>query len=407
MVTLRTLLETAFHTALRQLDPALLMRRHADGLDHTRAHVLLAIGKAAPAMARGVLSSRLQLAQALVITTDGTAAEDLTPWVKVLRAAHPVPDQRSQNAAEHALELARAAGHAPLLVCVSGGASALVCAPATGMSLEAKQRLTDALLRSGADIREVNVVRRHLSRIKGGHLAAAGSSTVHTAIVSDVVDGAPHDVGSGPSCADPTTCADADEVLRTRLGDSYRLAFAPHLTESVKPDAPVASRTHVVSLCGPAQLAQQVAGNLRRLRMRAWVETSPTQRPGDFAVWLAVRAAGLRPGCACVVACEPTVQLAKRHGRGGRAGWVALAALHALPPHTALLAGASDGVDGDSGAGGACVEAAMAGSLAISEVQRVLHEHNDSAAHAALGSHLVGGPTGVNLTDVYVVARSR
>jgi hydroxypyruvate reductase len=407
MVTLRASLETAFHTALRQLDPALLMRRHADGLDHTRAHVLLALGKAAPAMARGVLSSRLAIAQALVITTDGTAADDLTPCMEVLRAAHPVPDQRSQDAGERALQLARAAGPAPLLVCVSGGASAIVCAPPTGMSLEQKQRLTDALLRSGADIREVNVVRRHLSRIKGGHLAAACSSTVHTAIVSDVVDGAPHDVGSGPSCADPTTCADADEVLRTRLGDRYRMALAPQLRESVKPDDTVASRTHVVSLCGPVQLAQQVAGNLRRLRLRAWVEQAPTQRAGDFAAWLAARAAGLGPGCACVVACEPTVQVPARHGRGGRAGWVALAALQALPPHTALLAGASDGVDGDSGAGGACVEAGMAGALATSEIQRALGEHDDSAAHAALGSHLDGGPTGVNLTDVYVVARSR
>jgi hydroxypyruvate reductase len=168
-------------------------------------------------MARGALDALgRRVSGGLVVTKDGHSAP--VPPLEVLEASHPIPDARSVEAAERALRLAQSLGPSDaLLVLISGGASALWCAPARDVRLEEKQLVTQALLNAGAEIREINTVRKHLSRIKGGRLlAAAQPAKVLTLAVSDVAGDAPDQIGSGPTFPDPTTSAEALAVLRNR-----------------------------------------------------------------------------------------------------------------------------------------------------------------------------------------------
>jgi glycerate 2-kinase len=175
--------------------------------------ILLALGKAAAEMAAAVEARWEGPLSGLAVTRRG--GEIALPRIEVVGSAHPVPDESSVAVAERLLDLARQAGPDDLvLVLLSGGASALACLPGEGLSLAEKQRLTAALLRSGADVREINCVRRHLSRFKGGRLAlAATPARLLTLAISDVVGDAPEAIGSGPTAADPTGVGDAQAIL--------------------------------------------------------------------------------------------------------------------------------------------------------------------------------------------------
>ncbi|HEY2518184.1 MAG TPA: DUF4147 domain-containing protein, partial [Polyangiaceae bacterium] len=170
---------------------------------------LIAVGKAAAPMTDGLLAAEgAHLARAVVILPDGAPSPGADSRVTVLRAVHPLPDARSGAAGEAALALAREGRGDILRVLVSGGTSALAFTPVSGVSLEDGRAVVTALLSSGADVRVTNVVRRHLSRFHGGALLRASPRLVLSTIDSDVIDGALHDVGSGPSVPDPTTLDD-------------------------------------------------------------------------------------------------------------------------------------------------------------------------------------------------------
>jgi hydroxypyruvate reductase len=323
------------------------------------------------------------------------------PRIVRLVAGHPLPDARSVRAAELALGLARGLGPADVLVAlVSGGASALLCAPSPGMDLQSKRTVVDALLRAGAPIAQVNLVRRHLSAIKGGRLAAAaGGARVLTLLLSDVIGGSPADVGSGPTVAAPLD-PDAARAVLERWAPELAAAVTPHLTRS-----PIAEpRTRTRLLAGPDDLARAVA---RELEARAFSTRVLPADEGDLATIVerrAAAAAALAPGEAVVIATEPTLRLPPHAGRGGRAGRCALMLLPHLAPDVAFLCGASDGRDG-SGAGGAVVSGAL--QLSPERREEALTSHDDAPLHAALGTALPGDPTGNNLTDVHIIARAR
>ncbi len=324
--------------------------------------------------------------------------------VEVRAAAHPIPDRRSVAAADEALRRAARLEARDLLVAlISGGASALLAAPPAGTSLDEKQAIVAALLEQGAPIRDVNLVRRHLSRVKGGLLArAAAPARVLTLLVSDVIGGYPHDVGSGLTVPDPTTVAEARAVLQ-RAG----LAVPGGLGESLKPGEP-GMRTRARVLADPPALARAVAEELARRGLLAVADAPDDGDARAVVERRLARAATLAPGEAAVIACEPTLALPpspKERGSGGRAGWVALAALRRLPRDVALLCAASDGVDGTSGAGGALVTGADADRIDPAAIDDALAGFDDAVVHRALGTHLPGGPTGHNLSDLHVVAR--
>ncbi|MEO7331886.1 MAG: glycerate-2-kinase family protein, partial [Minicystis sp.] len=380
---LRALLRASLRDALARLDPARLVHDALPPLPPRRARVrVIAAGKAAVAMAEGALARwPARIEDALAITVDPGADRlhsPSDPRLRIRVAAHPLPDARSVAAAEEALLRAGDLGAEDLLVAlISGGASSLLAAPSPGISLELKRSLLATLLDAGAPIRAVNLVRRHLSRVKGGRLAAAAlPARVLTLIVSDVIDGALHDIGSGPSVPDPTTVEEARAVLRRYAPEEAALIA---LDESLKPDAPIsllnlaatfpaAARIRAKILADPAALAQAVAASLERAGLRAQAGAPEEGEASTMVERRLAQARALAPGEALVIACEPTLRLPPTRGRGGRAGWIALAALRDLPEGVALLCAASDGADGSSGGAGALVmreDAARSTSEAI------------------------------------------
>jgi hydroxypyruvate reductase len=379
----RDALVSALGRALASID---LRARVRDALaNHPRRKTrVLAIGKAAGPMAEGALDVLGGvLHEALVIAPDGAPVPQ-DPRVRVLRGGHPLPDERSVAAGEAAL-----AFRADLAL-VSGGASSLAFAP-VGSLAEARAAL-DALLRSPASVREVNVVRRHASRVHGGALGS-----VPTLIASDVIDGAPWDVGSGPTVADPTTRADAERVLALHAPDHALLA----LRETRKPDA--LAPDHAMLLVEPAHLARALVAQLAAAGCSARLLPASTRPVQELASEYSLLAATLAPGDAVVRSSEPTLQVTAP-GAGGRCTHLAAMVALDLPPGVLFLAAASDGVDGASGTAGALV--ARDSFPDVRALHAALAGFATGPLHLLAGTALPVGPTGVNLADVHVLVRT-
>ncbi|HWL89186.1 MAG TPA: glycerate-2-kinase family protein, partial [Polyangiaceae bacterium] len=223
-----------------------------EGATAPEARVLaIAIGKAAPQMMQGALEALGErIARTVIVCPDGTPVTFDAD--EILRAGHPFPDERSVAAAARLLELAGETTPSDvLLVLVSGGASALACAPHAGITFETKLAVTGALLRAGATIVEFNTVRRHLSRFKGGGLTRAARGPVIGLLASDVIGGAPHDIGSGPTAPDPTTIADARAILAQYAPEFSSLP----LVASLAPQDEAAAREQHAIVIEPETLA--------------------------------------------------------------------------------------------------------------------------------------------------------
>lgn len=379
---------------------ALLRRRRPDAVR------VVAVGKAAAAMTRGALSAWGEaLESALVIVPRGVPGGALRGLgdrrVAIVRADHPVPSAASVRAAERALALVSAppaGAEALVLVLVSGGASSLMCAPSEGIDLPTKAAVTSALLQSGASIQAMNVVRKHLSRIKGGGLLRAARGPVLTLVASDVIGGHPSDVGSGPSVPDASRVADARAILR-RHAPPY--AALP-LVSTAAPRA----RGHAVVLVSPEELARHTRDVLGATGMSARV-LPRSQAP---VVALARRygrlAHELRPGDAVVRAAEPSLVVPPRAGQGGRATHLAALVAPELPPGVLFLALATDGIDGASRTSGAVVDASFARRAGAEELARAIADFDTGPLHRRLGTALPSAPSGHNLTDLHVLWRA-
>ena len=379
-----------FHAALSDLALGPLV---AAALSATKAerHVI-AIGKAAPAMAAGAVADRY-----LVVAPDGTPAHGF----EVLRASHPVPDARSVRAGRACLAAA-AAARGQLVVLVSGGASALACVPSALVTLADKRAVTRALLRSGASIQELNVVRKHLSLLKGGGLLhAARDASVITICASDIIGGSPSEIGSGPSVPDTSTIAEARRILRRHAPE---LASLP-LTKKRPYDGRVDARI----IASPELLAKTVAARLGGTT--AVRVLPPSQESAE--VLAADYARRARRGPAIYVrAAEPSVIVTGRAGRGGRSTHLAVLVAAALPETRAVTfaAFASDGVDGRSGTAGAVVDNATAARARVrlgdDALARAIARFDTGTLHRALGTALPEAPTGHNLADIHVLVVS-
>ena len=397
----RAMLERAFRRALARIDLSAMVH-HAVGTGVPRSGEVdvLAIGKAAPTMLSGALGALgTRAGRVLGIVPDGLSVRMRD--VELLRAAHPLPDARSVRAAERALSFVASAHSGVVLVLVSGGASSLVSAP-YGMSLARKVEITRALLHASVTISDVNTVRRHLSWIKGGGLAREARVPLVTIIASDVIAGGPHDVGSGPSVADPTTCEDARNILERHLH------MHPRLRETLDPGAPGSPRPRVRVVVSPHVLARAVARELERIGFHTRILPARTHDVSRFAADYARLASRLGPQEALVRAAEPTVSIdVARPGQGGRASHLASLVARSLPQGVAFLAGASDGVDGSSRAAGAVVDADFGSRLGAAAIDAALAAFDTAHLHSLAGTAIVNGPTGHNLADVHVLARLR
>ena len=367
---LRRLLDEAVAVARpeRCLPPALAELDARKASRPAGRTVVLGAGKAAAAMARTVEDAWPDRAlEGLVVTRYGHAVPCRS--IRVLEAAHPVPDRAGAEAAAKILAQARGAGaEDTVLFLLSGGASALLSLPAPGLTLAAKQAVTRALLAAGADIHEINAVRKHLSAIKGGRLAA-GAAPAHltTLAISDVAGDDPATIGSGPTVADPTTLADARRVLGDygiAPGPEVAAALADPANETVKPGDPRLAGAHYRLIATPAQslaaAARLAEAEGLAVEMVGDGLTGEARDLGRAHAALARQRAANRQGerpLLLLSGGETTVTVTGR-GRGGPNTEYLLglaAALDGMPGVWALAAD-TDGADGSEDNAGAIVQ---------------------------------------------------
>ncbi len=415
-------LRRAWAAALADFDLAARVRATISRSDHLHAPKpwrAFAIGKAALAMMEGALEGGLAFEEAIVIMPEGL--DDARSVIERSHAtafigSHPIPDERSKRAGAALLALAERTSRegGTIFAFVSGGASALACVPCAGVDVATKARVTSTLLASGADVRAINTVRRHLSGLKGGGvLRAAGAAAVHTFVVSDVLGGEAHDVGSGLSVIDPTTVEDARIVLERFAPElafprrGSRSAPLP-LVETTKA-ADVIGREMRTSMVADARdFAAHVCAKLTAEGFVAKQDEGALESGARGDALLAeIREAAKTMGAgeALVRCVEPSFTVTTNRGGGGRATHLAAMVASELPDQfSACLVGATDGVDGGSGTGGAIVtrrSAERAGpSLATSIAQFAA-----AACLARVDATLPAGPTGLNFADVLILAR--
>jgi hydroxypyruvate reductase len=416
MQTPRALLRAMFDAAIAAAQPALCVPRHLPEPPRGRL-VVIGAGKASAAMAKAVEDHWPGELSGFVVTRYGYAVP--CRRIEIFESAHPVPDAASVAGARRMLECVRGLTADDLVLCLmSGGASSLLVAPHAGLTLEDKQLVNRALLKSGANIGEMNVVRRHLSAIKGGRLAAAcHPAPVVTLLISDVPGDQAMDIGSGPTVADPTTCADALAILdryRIELPEHVRAVIASGAGESIKPgDARLAG--HAVRFVATPQLALVAAAAVGRAAGYAVhilgdsIEGEARDVGkvlGGIALQTARRAQPFVTPCILLSGGEATVTV-RGDGRGGRNVEFLLALAVALQgePGVHALAGDTDGVDGVEEIAGAYLapdSLARAWALGMNPKAR-LADNDGHGFFGALGDAVVTGPTLTNVNDFRAV----
>ena len=375
--------------------------------------LVIGAGKAAAAMAEVLEQHWPTALSGLVVTRYGHGAS--CRQIEVVEAAHPVPDEAGQQAAQRMLDMVQGLGADDLIIClISGGGSALLALPGPGLTLSQKQLINRELLQCGATISEINCVRKHLSAIKGGRLAlACAPAQLITLMISDVPGDDPGMVASGPTLADATTCAQALAVLNKYaivLPDNVRhyLESAEH--ETPKPgDARFAG--HRVEIIATAQEALEAAAAAARAAgitpyiLSDCIE-GEARDIGSMHAALALQVARRnqpfsRP-CVLLSGGETTVTV-KGQGRGGRNAEFLLSLALALndAPTIYALACDTDGIDGSEDNAGAfyspeCMSRAQALGL---QPQRMLDNNDGYGFFSALGNLIVSGPTRTNVND--------
>ncbi len=412
------LLRHMFAAAVASAQPSLCIPAHLpppSDLGSGRL-VVIGAGKASAAMARAVeehwAGDKSKLA-GLVVTRYGYAVP--CDHVEIVEASHPVPDAAGLAAAQRLLALVQGLRPEDVVLCLtSGGGSSLLPLPLPGLTLEHKQVVNRALLKSGATISEMNCVRRHLSGIKGGRLAAAcHPARVLTLLISDVPSDNPIDIASGPTVGDPTTCADALAIVR-RYGIDLPAAVMQVLTsgdgESIKPDDARLARSETRMIANPQMALEAAAAVARGAGVTPYILGDAIEGEardvGKVLAGIALQVArhGQPVAAPCVLLSggETTVTV-RGKGRGGRNVECLLSMGITLNshPHIRALAGDTDGVDGQEEIAGAIVtpdSLARAWALGMSPLERL--DNNDGHGFfGALGDSVITGPTLTNVND--------
>ena len=424
MIDRRPLLQAIFDAAVAAAHPASILAAHLPAPPQGRI-ICLAAGKGAAAMA--VAAERYYLddlklpAERLTgLATTRHGHGQPTRRIRVVEAGHPVPDAAGLQAATDTLALAATATPEDLvLVLLSGGGSANWIAPAAGVELAEKQQITRGLLRSGAHIGEINTVRKHLSRIKGGRLARAArnAAEIVTLAISDVPNDDPAVIASGPTVPDPTTLADARAIVnayRLTLPDSIRAALDDPDNESCKPGDAAFANSRFVLIARPRGSLDAAIDHARSAGyaiadLGADLEGEARDVGRQHAA-LAVQALKVGRRVAIVSGGELTVTV-RGNGRGGPNQEYALALLAGIEGHPgiAALAGDTDGADGGGGdandpAGAIVDESSVAAMIAKGLSPSAYLANNDATTFfEATGDLLMTGPTLTNVNDIRVI----
>ena len=408
----QVLLKAMFDAAISAALPEKIVPRHLPAPPKGRT-IVVGAGKASAAMARAVEDHWPGPIEGLVITRYGHAVP--CRRIEIVEAAHPVPDAAGHAAAQRILELAEGAGPDDLVLClISGGGSALLALPAPGLTLEDKQAVNKALLASGADIGQMNAVRKHLSAIKGGRLAAAAHpAKVVSLLISDVPNDDPSVIASGPTVPDPSTFEDARAVLK-RYGITPSSAVQQHLEraeeESPKPGDPRLADVTNIMIATP-QLSLEAAAEVARkagvtpLLLGDGLEGEACEVGkimAGIAASVATHGHPLPAPCVLLSGGETTVTV-RGKGRGGRNVEFLLATAVALNgrPGIWAIAGDTDGIDGAEEIAGAIITPdtiARAAEKGISAKER-LADNDGHGFFEALGDQIITGPTLTNVND--------
>ena len=408
----RELLEALFAAAVKAADPLTGIKKHLPTPPKDGRTVVIGAGKGAAQMAAALETVWDGPLSGVVVTRYGYGCE--TKSIEILEASHPVPDAAGLAGAKRLMEIVSSLGENDLLIAlVCGGGSALLPAPPEGLTLEDEIALNEILLASGAPISAMNVVRKHLSTIKGGRLAAATKARVVSLIVSDIPGDNPAFVASGPTIPDATTRQDALAIV-----EQYKLnlpaAMIAHLNspaaEAPKPDDTIFARHEhfVIASAGvsleaaaevarangvtPHILSDSIEGESRDVALvHAALAREVAQRDRPFAKPAVLLSGG-----------ETTVTLRAKGGKGGRNGEFALALALAIDGHAiTALAADTDGIDGSETNAGAFADGTTARRLrAAGKDGRKLLDGNDSfSGFTAIDDIFETGPTGTNVND--------
>lgn len=418
--------EAAVRRALQREGDALLVAGEVLQLSEYRRVFVIGAGKASVAMAKGVEAGLGEMIdRGLVVTNErGNIALE---HVRVLEAGHPIPDARGEHAAKQILQIAESAQHDDLIIClISGGGSALLPLPAGDLKLNEEQLVTNLLLAHGVTILEINTVRKHLSRIKGGRLArAAHPARLVTLILSDVIGDPVDIIASGPTVPDPSTFADAERILVLygiwqKLPKSVQEYITEgchgHIPETPKPSDAIFERSHYTivgcnadALAACERYALSLGYNTMVLANRVQGEARDIGR--FYAALLHNVVNNEQPirTPACILAGgETTVTVRNSGGKGGRNQELALSAALDIDglENCMLLSAGTDGIDGPTEAAGAFADGwtvARARMHGLRFMSSYLRDNDSHTFFDKLGDLFITGATGTNVMDLHVM----
>jgi len=404
-------LTSLFAAAVKAADPLTGITAHLPAKPKGRT-VVVGAGKGAAQMARALESVWDGPLEGVVVTRYGCGCE--TRDIEIIEASHPVPDAAGLAASKRLLEAVKDLSADDLVIAlICGGGSALLPSPPEGLTLEDEIALNEMLLASGAPISAMNVVRKHLSTIKGGRLAAATKARVVSLVVSDIPGDNPAHVASGPTVPDHSTRHEALEIV-AQYGLKLPQAAIDHLNsakaDAPLPDDPAFARNshHIIASAGVSLEAAALAARARGIEAAILSDAIEGESRDVALVHAAIAREVLgrnRPFAKPVVILsggETTVTLRTKGGKGGRNGEFALAAALALDGHEIhLLAADTDGIDGSENNAGAfadgdTVKRLRAGGL---DPRRLLDTNDSYTGFQAIGDLFETGPTGTNVND--------
>ncbi len=408
----RTLLRSMFDAAIAAAQPDKTLPAYLPKPPKGRT-LVVGCGKAAGSMAKAVEDHWSGELSGMVVTRYGYGVP--TQRIEVVEASHPVPDEAGRRGAERMLQMVQGlTANDLVLFLVSGGGSALLSLPAPGLTLADKQAINKALLKSGANITEMNCVRKHLSAVKGGRLAAAcAPARVVTLAISDIPGDDPAVIASGPTVADATTFADARAILE-KYGITEPRAVIDHLRsakdETPKPGDPRLGNTELHMVATPQMSLEAAAETARNAGITPVILGDAIEGEArEVAIVHAgiarqVRRHGQPAKTPCVLLSggETTVTV-RGKGRGGRNAEFLLALAVALggEPGIHALAGDTDGVDGTEDNAGALLtpDSLVRGAASRVDAKKMLADNDGYSFFSAIGDLVVTGPTMTNVND--------
>ncbi len=413
----RDLLRSLFDAAVAAAQPAVCLPPHLPDPPKNGRTLVVGAGKASAAMAKAVEAHWPAPLSGLVITRYGHAVP--CARIEIVEAGHPVPDEAGRAAAARILELVQGLTADDLVLClISGGGSALLSLPAPGVSLADKQAVNRALLKSGATISEMNCLRKHLSAIKGGRLAAAAApARVVSLLISDVPGDDPSSIASGPTVPDPTTSADAQAIIEKYAIEASAAVLArleAAEAETPKPGDPRLASAEAVIVASPQESLEAAARVAAEAGLAAHILSDRIEGEArDVALvhaaiarQVAARHQPFRPPAVLLSGGETTVTV-RGQGRGGRNAEFLLALTLALEgaPGIHAIACDTDGIDGSEDNAGALAgpaSLARAAALGLSAPAK-LTDNDGYGFFEALGDLVVTGPTLTNVNDFRAV----